>query len=193
VTEIDQFKALQAHMDGFRVMKMIDAASLGDIFITVTGNVDVITAEHATLMKNGAIMANSGHFDCEIDVSGIEAAGSEIRLMRPFMKEIVIGGAAGADSANERKKIYILADGRLVNLSAAEGHPSEVMSLSFCGQALACEWLVKNQGKLDKRVYTLPRQIDIDISELHLGSLGISIDELTEKQKKYITSWEEGT
>jgi adenosylhomocysteinase len=183
VTEVNPFRALQAKMDGFQVMKMNDAASLGDVFITVTGDLHVITADHAKSMKPGAVLANSGHFDSEIDVKGIKYASSSVRTVRPFMEECVIGD----------KKIYILGEGRLINLAAAEGHPSDVMSLSFCGQVLACEYLVKNKGKLKAEVYQLPEEIDEYISELQLATMGVEIDELTPEQKKYLESWEEGT
>lgn len=184
VTEIDPFKALQAHMDGHQVLPMKEASPLGDIFITVTGDVDVITVEHMRRMKDGAILANSGHFDCEIDVKGLRRVAKKSRLMRPFMEEF---------SLPNGKVVYILADGRLVNLSAAEGHPSEVMSLSFCGQALACEFLVKQKGKLDRKVYTLPPEVDETVATLHLKAQGISIDKLSPKQVKYLKSWQSGT
>lgn len=183
VTEVDPFRALQAVMDGFRVMKMSDAVALGDLFVTVTGNIDVITEKHINKMKNGAIMCNSGHFDCEISIKNIEKNADSVREIRPFMKEYVFGD----------KKIFILADGRLINLSSAEGHPSEVMSLSFCGQALACEYLVENRGKLSPKVYTLPQEIDQSISEMQLEVIGVQIDNLTPEQKKYLASWETGT
>ncbi len=183
VTEVDPFRALQAVMDGFRVMKMSDAVALGDLFVTVTGNIDVITEKHINRMKNGAIMCNSGHFDCEISIKNIEKNADSVREIRPFMKEYVFGD----------KKIFILADGRLINLSSAEGHPSEVMSLSFCGQALACEYLVENRGKLSPKVYTLPQEIDQSISEMQLEVIGVQIDNLTPEQKKYLASWETGT
>lgn len=182
VTEVDHLCALQAVMDGYRVMPMFDAAKLGDIFVTVTGDIHVITLDHIKEMNNGAILANSGHFDNEIDVVGLNSKGKK-RKMRPFLDEYSIFG----------KKIYLCAEGRLVNLGAAEGHPSEVMSTSFCGQALACEYLVKNKGKLKPSVITLPKAIDDEIAKLQLDSIGIKIDVLTEEQKKYLSSWEEGT
>jgi len=184
VTEVKPFRALQAVMDGFRVMKMKDAAKIGDLFITVTGDRDVITADHVKEMKNGAILANSGHFDCEIDVAGIKSKAKSVRTIRPFMEEYVMTG---------EKRIYILGEGRLINLAAAEGHPSDVMSLSFCGQAKACEYLVKNKGKLKAEVYTLPEEIDVYISSLQLTAMGIEIDKLTPVQQKYLSSWESGT
>lgn len=184
VTEVDPFPALQARMDGFRVMKMEEAAPLGDIFITVTGNKHVIRPEHAKRMKNGAILANSGHFDIEIDVAGIDTISTSKKRVRPFMKRYTL---------SDDKHIYILADGRLINLSAAEGHPSEVMSMSFCGQALACEYLVKNKGSLDARVHMLPEEIDTEIANLQLDVMGVKIDELTPEQIAYLNSWQEGT
>ncbi len=184
VTEINYFRALQAKLDGFEVMPMMEAAKIGDIFITVTGNCDVITPEHVKLMKSGAILANSGHFDIEIDVKGIQALGTRTELIRPSLEKISM--------ANGRA-VYLVSEGRLANLAAAEGHPSEVMSMSFCGQALAVEHLLKNRGKLAPGVHVLPPEIDQEISRLQLESMGIAIDSLTEKQQKYIAGWEEGT
>lgn len=184
VTEVDAFRALQAAMDGHRVMTMKEAAPLGDVFITVTGDIDVITPAVMKLMKNGAILANSGHFDCEIDVKGLRSISKGTRAIRPSMEEFTLPNG---------NSIYVLGEGRLVNLAAAEGHPSEVMSLSFCGQALACEYLVKNAKKLTKAVYTLPPQVDQDIAALQLEAMGITIDTLSAKQKKYLGSWQEGT
>lgn len=184
VCEVDAFKALQATMDGYRVMKMKEACKFGDLFITVTGNVGVIRPEHVRLMKNGVILANSGHFDCEIDVDGISKEARKHRNVRPSMDEYVLAGG---------KKIFILGEGRLVNLAAAEGHPGEVMSLSFCGQALACEYIVDNKGKLGAEVYTLPAEIDQYISQLQLNVMGVEMDKLTPEQKKYLDSWETGT
>lgn len=193
VTEVDNFRGLQAMMDGHMVMKMGEAAKLGDLFITVTGDVNVIRAEHVKVMKDGAILANSGHFNCEIDLEGIEKMCGKGREVRPAMKEYSVGSKSAAGA----KKIFVLADGRLVNLAAAEGHPSEVMSLSFCGQALACEFLVKNAGKGSKglaaTVHTLPEEIDDYISALQLKAMGVEIDKLTEEQKKYLAGWESGT
>jgi len=194
VTEVNPFRALQAKMDGFEVMPMSDAAPLGDIFITVTGDCDVIRPEHVRKMKSGALLANSGHFDVEIDVAGIKKISSRVRRMRPFLDEYTLGGSrGGAGKSAGGKVIYIAAEGRLVNLAAAEGHPSDVMSMSFCGQALAVEYLLKNKGKLANRVYTLPPAIDEKISRLQLTSMGVKIDKLTEKQQKYLSSWQEGT
>lgn len=202
VTEVRPFRALQAKMDGFEVMPMTDAAPLGDIFITVTGDCDVIRPEHVKKMKSGTLLANSGHFDVEIDVAGIKKISKKVRRVRPFLDEYTIGGGSrvGAEKGGNPagkgaggKVIYIAAEGRLVNLAAAEGHPSDVMSMSFCGQALAVEFLLKNKGKLANRVYTLPPAIDEKISRLQLTSMGVKFDKLTEKQKKYLSSWQEGT
>jgi len=184
VTEINPFRALQAGMDGFRVMKMEDAAALGDIFITVTGNLHVIRMEHMEKMKDGAILANSGHFDNEIDLKTLESKVSRKRRVRHYLDEYLLRSG---------RVIYIAGEGRLVNLASAEGHPSEVMSLSFCGQALACEYLVKNRGKLSNTVITLPPEIDQTISEYQLAEMGVGIDTLSPEQKKYLESWQEGT
>ena len=182
ITEVSALRALQAVMDGYRVMPIADAVKIGDIFITVTGDKHVIRLEHIKEMKHGAVLANSGHFDNEIDVESLNKKGKK-RKMRAFLDEYEIFG----------KKVYLCADGRLVNLGAAEGHPSEVMSTSFCGQALACEYLVKNKGKLKSVVITLPKEIDDEIARLQLEAMDIKIDSLTEEQKKYLSSWEEGT
>ncbi len=183
VCEVDAFAALQAVYDGFPVMKMEDAAKKGDIFLTVTGNKHVVRVEHMKQMKNGAIVANSGHFDCEIDVAGLASASSSTERIRPFMDQYVLNG----------RKIFVLGEGRLINLAAAEGHPSAVMATSFCGQALACEYLVKHKGKLGVQVIQLPAEIDDMISRLQLADIGVSFDEMTAEQKKYMSSWQEGT
>jgi adenosylhomocysteinase len=182
VTEVNAIRALQAAMDGYRVMPIADAAKIGDIFVTVTGDKDVIRLEHIKQMKDGAILANSGHFDVEIDVKGLNKNYKK-RRVREFLDEYDVDG----------KKIYLCAEGRLVNLAAAEGHPSEIMSTSFAGQALACEYLVKNRGKLQNKVMTLPKELDEEIAALHLDALGVKIDKLTQEQLKYLSSWKEGT
>lgn len=184
VCEVDSFRALQAAMDGYRVMKIELASTIGDIFITATGNKQVIRKEHFKKMKPGAILANSGHFDVEIDVGSLKSAARNIRRVRPYFDEYQLGNT---------HYVYLAGEGRLINLAAAEGHPSEVMSLSFCGQALAAEFLVKNKGKLENKVYVLPEVIDDYIAQLHLKTLGIEIDILTKEQVKYQTSWREGT
>lgn len=183
VTEVNPFRALQAVYDGFRVMRMEEAAPLGDIFCTLTGDKHVVRIEHMRKMKSGAIMANSGHFDIEIDVAGLKKIASSTKRVRPFLDEYVVEG----------KKLYVCGEGRLVNLAAAEGHPSEVMATSFCGQSLAVEYAVKNRGKLPIKVIQLPEEIDNDIAKLQLAALGIEVDELTEEQVKYLSSWQEGT
>lgn len=183
VCEVDNFSALQAAYDGFRVMPLSEASKTGDIFCTVTGNKHVIRLEHMKKMKNGSIMANSGHFDLEIDIKSLSKAASSKRKVRPFMDEYMLG----------KKKLFILGEGRLVNLAAAEGHPSEVMSTSFCGQALACEYGVINRGKMPNNVIQLPEKIDDEIARLQLKAMGLKTDRLTPEQKKYLNSWEEGT
>ncbi len=183
VTEADNFRALQAAYDGFRVLKMEDAAKIGDVFCSVTGNKHVISLEHMKKMKHGAILCNSGHFDNEIELPALEEASQSRRHVRPFMEEYVLNG----------HKLFVLGEGRLVNLAAAEGHPSEVMSTSFCGQALACEYGVINRGDLPNKVIQLPSQLDDEIAGLQLKAMGIDVDELTKEQKSYLESWEEGT
>jgi len=184
VTEVDYFCALKARYDGFSVMMMEDACKIGDIFCTVTGDIHVIRPEHMGQMKDGAILANSGHFDVEIDVNGLKKMAKKERRIRPFLDEYTL---------NNGKRIYLCAEGRLVNLAAAEGHPSEVMATSFCGQALACEFLVKNRGNLQNNVIQLPEEIDNRIAKIQLDSMGIIIDKLTPEQVKYLGSWREGT
>ncbi len=183
VTEVDSFRALQAVYDGFRVMRMDDATPIGDIFVTVTGNKHIIRTEHMKRMKNGAMLANSGHFDNELQLDALEEVCQSRRSVRPFMEEYVLNG----------KKIFVLGEGRLINLASAEGHPSEVMSTSFCGQALACEYGAKNKGKLPNQVIQLPEELDTEIASLQLAAMGTEIDELTKEQADYLDSWEEGT
>ena len=189
VTEIDPLRALEAVMDGFRVEPMAIAARDGEIFVTVTGNREVLRAEHFAEMRDGAILANAGHFDIEIDLPGLEAmAEGRRRLVRPMVEEFTVAGAGG-----RRRRLLLLAEGRLVNLSAAEGHPAGVMDLSFANQALAAEWIVRNRGKLENRVYEVPVDIDDAIAKLKLETMGIVIDELTEAQRAYLASWTSGT
>jgi len=183
VTEVNPFRGLQAAMDGFRVMKIEDAASIGDIFVTVTGNLHVISTDHIRKMKPGAVLANSGHFDNEIDVKGLEKMASSKRSLRFLFDEYTVDG----------KPVYLCGEGRLVNLACAEGHPSTVMSLSFCDQALGVEYGIKNQGKLSPGVHNLPEEIDIHVAELQLAAMDIAIDKLTPEQIKYLNSWQEGT
>jgi len=182
VTEVDAFRAMTAVLDGYRVLPIAEAAKLGEIFLTVTGDKHVIRVEHMKEMKDGAILANSGHFDNEIDVKGLSKHG-KARRIRPFLEEYEING----------RKIFLCAEGRLVNLGAAEGHPSEVMATSFAGQALACEYLVRNKGRMENKVITLPDEIDNHIAELQLDAMGVKKDTLTKEQKEYLSSWEEGT
>ena len=183
VTEVDATKALEAVMDGFLVMPMEEAAELGDIFVTLTGDTSVIRKEHMEKMKDGAIVANSGHFNVEIDIQDLEKMAASKRILRPNLEEYTLP---------DGKRIHLLAEGRLVNLAAAEGHPSEVMDMSFANQAMNAEYLVKNKG-LDIKVYRVPQEIDEFVAGLKLKALGVSIDELTEKQKKYLATWDEGT
>ncbi|PIN86203.1 adenosylhomocysteinase [Candidatus Woesearchaeota archaeon CG10_big_fil_rev_8_21_14_0_10_44_13] len=183
VTEVKNFPALQAAYAGYRIMKMEDACKIGDIFCTLTGDKHVIRPEHIKQMKDGAILANSGHFDIEIDVKGLKSIASSERRVRPFLDEYIVNG----------KRIFLCGEGRLVNLAAGEGHPSEIMSTSFCGQALAVEYCVKHKGKMPVDVIQLPEEIDDRIAKLQLEAMGIVIDELTEEQRKYLSSWEEGT
>jgi len=184
VTEIDNLKALQAKMDGFRVMPIKEAAKEGEIFVTVTGNKHVIDTGHIKLMKEGTILANSGHFDIEINVEGLEKMAVKKRQIRPNLDEYTL---------KDRKKVFLIGSGRLCNLAAAEGHPSVVMAQSFCGQALAVEYGLKNPDKLKVGVNELPKEIDDKIAELQLEALDVKKDTLSEVQKKYLSSWNEGT
>lgn len=183
ITEVNPLRALEAVMDGFQVMPMSEAASIGDIFVTVTGNINVIRKEHMLKMKDGAILANSGHFNVEINVPSLEEASVSKRLIKPNLEEYKL---------KDGRRIYLLAEGRLVNLASAEGHPSEVMDMSFSNQALCVEYLAKNP-KMAPKVYGVPREIDEMIAKLKLKSMSIDIDELTEEQKQYLSSWEVGT
>ncbi len=183
VTEVQPTRALEAVMDGFRVMPMAEASPIGDIFVTATGDINVICKEHMQKMKNGAIMCNSGHFNVEINIPDLESLTKAKRTMRPNMEEY---------SLKDGRTLYLLAEGRLVNLAAAEGHPSEVMDMSFANQALCSEYVAKSD-KLQNKVYTVPKEIDEKVAELKLKSMGIKIDELTAEQKKYLSTWEMGT
>ena len=185
VTEIDPMKALEAQMDGYRVLPMADAAPLGDLFVTLTGNVEVIRVEHMRAMKDGAILANSGHFNVEIDLEGLKKA-AEVggpKPVREFVEEWRLGG----------KRLFVLADGRLINLAAAEGHPASVMDMSFANQALAAEFVVENAKKLTKDVHRIPTDLDQNIARLKLQAMGVAIDTLTQSQRKYLASWDMGT
>jgi adenosylhomocysteinase len=184
VTEIDPTKAIEAVMDGYRVMSMSEAAKIGDIFVTVTGNKNVIGREHFEKMKNGAVVANSGHFNVEIDIPALEKLASSKRQTREFVDEYGL---------KDGRKIYLLGEGRLINLAAAEGHPASVMDMSFANQALSCEYLVKNHKTLERKVYPVPEELDKKIARLKLESMGIKIDRLTPEQEEYLASWSEGT
>ncbi len=184
VTEIDPVKALEAVMDGFRVMPMADAAREGDIFITLTGDVNVIDRAHLEGMKDGAMMANSGHFDAEINLKALTAMSEGRRRIRDHVEEFRLG---------DGRKLFLLGEGRLVNLAAAEGHPAAVMDMSFANQALGAEWIATNHSKLEKTVYELPDEVDKEIATLKLHAMDVRIDTLTEEQQRYLTSWQEGT
>ncbi|WP_026370008.1 adenosylhomocysteinase [Kallotenue papyrolyticum] len=184
VTEIDPIKALEAAMDGYRVMPMVEAARVGDIFITATGDINVIDAEDFAVMKDGAIVANSGHFNVEINIPALEQMAVEKRQPRQFVDQYVL---------RDGRRINLLGEGRLINLASAEGHPSAVMDMSFANQALASEFLLKNRGQLEPRVYALPAEVDREIAALKLAAMGIRIDTLTPEQEQYLNSWEEGT
>ncbi len=188
VTEVDPIKALEAAMDGFRVMPMLEAASIGDIFCTVTGDINVLTKDHFRLMKDGAVVCNSGHFDVEVNVKDLAGLASSVRKeVRNSVDEYVITGEKG------KARIYLIAEGRLVNLAAAEGHPASVMDMSFSTQALAAEWISKNHTSLSPKVYEVGTEIENFVATLKLKSMGIEIDKLTEEQIKYLTSWQHGT
>jgi len=184
VTEINPVRALEAAMDGFSVMPMNQAARIGDVFVTVTGDCKVVTAEHVALMKDGAIICNSGHFDVELDLPGIRAASTEVAEVRPFVE---------AYRLRSGKTVHVLAQGRLVNLSAAEGHPAAVMDMSFANQAMASEYLVQHGAELESRVYRLPIELDQEIARLKLATMDLAIDTLTPEQESYLASWQEGT
>jgi adenosylhomocysteinase len=184
VTEIDPTKAIEAVMDGYRVMSMTEAAKMGDIFVTVTGNKNVIGREHFDLMKNGAVVANSGHFNVEIDIPALEKMSSSKRQTRDFVDEYAM---------KDGRKIYLLGEGRLINLAAAEGHPASVMDMSFATQALASEWAVKNRKQLTAKVYDVPSEVENWVAKLKLSSMGIRIDTLSKEQQQYLSSWSHGT
>jgi adenosylhomocysteinase len=184
VTEIDPLKALEAVMDGYRVMPMIEAARIGDIFCTVTGDLNVVDQAHFEVMKDGAIVANSGHFNVEINIPALESISKSKKLVRPYVDEYQL---------KDGRRIYILGEGRLINLASAEGHPASVMDMSFANQALSCEYMVKNHDKLSRKVYSVPEEIDLEIAKIKLDAMGVKIDVLTPEQVKYLNSWEEGT
>ncbi len=183
VTEVEPMRALEAVMDGFQVMPMPAAAEVGDIFITVTGNTSVIRKEHFSRMKDGAILCNSGHFNVELDLGALAAMASGRKAVRPFVEEFTVSG----------RHLYVLGEGRLINLTSAEGHPASVMDMSFANQALAAEFMVKKGRTLERKVYGVPRDIDLEIARLKLASMGVHIDVLTAQQESYLASWRHGT
>src|SRR5215217_6353624 len=184
VTEVDPLRALEAAMDGFQVLPMDKAAQVGDIFVTATGDKSVITEEHMLQMKDGAILANTGHFNVEIEIPALRALAVETQTLRQFVDEFKL---------EDGRRIYLIADGRLVNLSAAEGHPAQVMDMSFANQALSAEYVVGNAASLERKVYPVPEEIDTEIARLKLETMDVAIDELSEEQAKYLASWDEGT
>jgi len=184
VTEVEPMRALEAVMDGFQVMPMGSAARIGDVFVTVTGNTSVIRDEHFSGLRDGAILANSGHFNVEIDLERLAAISTSRRAVRPFVEEFTLA---------DGRRIYVLGEGRLINLAAAEGHPASVMDMSFANQALAAEYMVKQGRTLERKVYGVPREIDREIARLKLSAMGVGIDELTAEQREYLASWTHGT
>jgi len=184
ITEVDSVKALEAAMDGFRVLKMDDAASVGDIFVTVTGDVNVLDRKHFEVMKDGAILANSGHFNSEINLKALDELATGVRNARPLVQEYRLA---------DGRRLFLLGEGRLINLAGAEGHPAAVMDMSFANQALCAEYIAKNAGQLERKVYDVPADIDSEVARLKLHAMGIAIDTLTEEQRRYLSSWEEGT
>jgi adenosylhomocysteinase len=184
VTEVDPLRALEAVMDGFEVLSMGAAAKVGDIFCSATGDKHVVTREHMEQMKDGAILANTGHFNVEIDIPALKSLASDTRRAREFVEEFTLA---------DGRRLYLVADGRLVNLAAAEGHPALVMDMSFANQALAAEYAVQNAASLERKVYVVPDEIDKEIARLKLETMGVEIDKLTDEQAKYLASWDEGT
>jgi adenosylhomocysteinase len=184
VTEVNPVKALEAAMDGFRVMPMESAAEVGDIFVTVTGDVNVLDRAHFERMKDGAIMANSGHFNSEINLKALDQLAGEVRQVRPMVQQYRLA---------DGRRLHILAEGRLINLAAADGHPAAVMDMSFANQALCLEHLAKHHAELEPQVYDVPPEIDAEVARLKLQAMGVTIDQLTDEQARYLNSWEEGT
>ena len=184
ITEVDPLKAIEAVMDGYEVLPMARAAEIGELFITATGDKSVITGEHVDRMRDGAILANAGHFNVEIDIPAIRERARSTREARGFVEEFEL---------SDGRRVYVLADGRLVNLSAAEGHPPQVMDMSFANQALASEYAVEHKGELEHKVYVVPEPIDKEIARLKLETMGVEIDRLTDEQVRYLSSWNEGT
>src|SRR5690349_11867938 len=184
VTEVEPMRALEAVMDGFQVKTMPDAAAIGDVFVTVTGNTSVIRKEHFARMKDGAILANSGHFNVEIDLDALAKLAESRRTVRPFVEEFQLAGS---------RRVFVLGEGRLINLASAEGHPAAVMDMSFANQALSAEFMAKKSATLARKVYVVPREIDLEIARLKLASMGVEIDDLTPEQESYLASWRHGT
>jgi adenosylhomocysteinase len=184
VCEVDPLRALEAVMDGFQVMPIAKAAPLGDFFCTLTGDINVIRAEHFLEMKDGAIVSNSGHFDVELDLTGLSEVSATRRPIREFVEEFTL---------ENNRRIYVLGEGRLINLAAAEGHPSSVMDMSFANQALSAEYMAREHAEMGKKVYSVPREIDEGIARLKLESMGVEIDTLTPEQERYLSTWEMGT
>ncbi len=184
VTEIDPVRALEAVMDGFRVMRMREAARIGEVFITTTGNTQVIRGEHIRAMRDGVILCNAGHFDVEIDLGALRSLSRKRRVVREHVEEFTL---------RDGRRLYLLAEGRLINLAAAEGHPASVMDMSFANQALSVEYAVRHAGRLENRVYPVPREVDAEVARLKLTSMGVKIDALTAEQQRYLGSWEAGT
>ena len=184
VTEVEPMRALEAVMDGFQVMPMARAAEVGDVFVTVTGNTSVIRKEHFARLKDGAILCNSGHFNVELDLDALAKLAQGRRMVRPFVEEYELGGS---------RRVFVLGEGRLINLASAEGHPAAVMDMSFANQALSAEFMVKKGRTLDRKVYVVPREIDLEIARLKLASMGVEIDDLTREQESYLASWRHGT
>jgi adenosylhomocysteinase len=184
VIEVNPVRAIEAAMDGYQVMPIADAAKIGDIFVTVTGDIHVIRKEHFEVMKDGAIVCNSGHFNVELDLEGLETITASKRMIRTFVEEHTLTNST---------RVYVLGEGRLINLAAAEGHPADVMDMSFANQALSAEFMMANAASLEKKVYPVPEDIDREIARLKLEAMGIKIDTLTEEQEKYLASWEMGT
>jgi len=184
VTEVQPVRALEAVMDGFRVMSLAQAAPLGDIFVTITGDVNVVDRRHLEVMKDGAILANSGHFNVELNLEALESMAEGRRQIRPSVEEFLL---------RDGRRLFLLAEGRLINLAAAEGHPASVMDMSFANQALSAEYLVLQEQRLPVAVHTVPREIDQEVARLKLAAMNITIDTLTEEQERYLASWQEGT
>jgi len=184
VTEIDPVRALEATMDGFRVLAMREAARVGDVFITTTGNTQVLRREHFQVMRDGAILCNAGHFNVEIDLGALRSLAKSRRMVRDHVEEFALRNG---------RRLYLLGEGRLINLVAAEGHPASVMDMSFANQALSVQYAVRHAGRLEKRVYPVPREVDAEVARLKLASMGIRIDTLTAEQERYLHSWESGT